>query len=468
MKKKTKLVVVIPGACLAIVILLSIGYYFSGNYYRSHLPANPDFKMVPAPIQEQITEARSKAYYFPTAKNIGELGKVFHSSAYYEKAAVCYKLAVEKSRKVRNNWVWNYYLGYLNLEMGEAKEAIRNFNQVLEKNPGAYQALFYIGEAWQNIGQKENAENIFKRVAGLNNLVSLNQKTNREYYFPIQTYAQFRLARIYLSSNRLDSAETILKDIIAKQWTFGPAYRLLGEVYNKKGKPELGTKYVIRSSDLTDFTPPQDTLIDQIALISRSEKYILKQIDDAKMSCNFNWELRICNQALKYIPDNKYLLANSILLFFTIGKDQDVLPLLPNHLKSYGNDYDEILKVADLLYEKGYRAEAFMYIEQAKKLQPESPGLALWFADHGELGKAITMINSILQKKPDDEEVLTEAVRIYLNSGNKPKLMEYLNRFKKLYPSNLEAQKAMALYYQSEGNEAAGLKIFQELAQSMW
>jgi hypothetical protein len=114
-------------------------------------------------------------------------------------------------------------------------------------------------------------ENIFKRIVAINNFGSETKKANRENYFPLQTYAMFRLVRIYTNSNCLDSAEMILKETIKMQWTFGPAYRLLGDVYTKKGNPDLGKEFIIRSNNVADYTPPPDTLIDRIALISRSD-----------------------------------------------------------------------------------------------------------------------------------------------------------------------------------------------------
>ena len=467
MKKRGKILFSVAGIILGLTVVIVTVIYINGNQYRKQLPPYPDFNSIPTTVQEQISGAGSKAKFIPTADNLGNLGMIYHASAYYDKAALCYKLAAEQSLESnKRKWIWNYYLGYLNLEMGESKAAIEDFKSVMEKNPGTYQALFYIGEAWQNLGDIANAENVFKRIAGLDEFISINQKSNRENFFPIQTYAKFRLARIYLNSNRLDSAEMILKQIIARQWTFGPAYRLLGEVYNKKGNADLGKKFVARSSDLSDYSPPQDTLIDKIALISRSDKYILKQIEDAKMSCNFKWELELCNHALKYIPDNKYLLSNSIILYFTLGKDKEVLPLLNRHLKAYGEDFEEVLKIANLLSDKGLETEALKYIDQAKKLQPDSPRIALWLFDHGKKDQAIKLINSQLKKNPNEENTLTEAVRIYLNLGEKEKTTEYLSRLKKLNPSNLEAKKATALLYQMEGNEKAGLAVFEDLTKN--
>lgn len=165
-------------------------------------------------------------------------------------------------------------MGYLNLEQGESRESVENFNSVIAKNPGNYLALFYSGEAYQNLGLTAKAENVYKRIAELNEADFAKKDTIKENDFPLQTYAMFRLARIYINYNRPDSAELLLREIIDNWMTFGPAYRLLGNVYDARGDSSLSEKYNVRANDLVEYTPPADELIDRIALLSRSDTYL--------------------------------------------------------------------------------------------------------------------------------------------------------------------------------------------------
>ena len=44
------------------------------------------------------------------------LGMVFHSGSFYDKAAQCYKLTIKRDKSA---WIWDYYLGYLSKEQDQ-------------------------------------------------------------------------------------------------------------------------------------------------------------------------------------------------------------------------------------------------------------------------------------------------------------------------------------------------------------
>jgi tetratricopeptide (TPR) repeat protein len=462
MDKKRKTILYISGLAIFLVLSLFALIFISESSLRNKLPKYPDFNTLSKPLRKQIKYAGLKTFLYPSADNLGELGMVYHSSVLYDNATLCYKLAAEKNRR---EWIWSYYLGYLNLELGDSKASIENFNHVIERNPRNYMALFYIAQAYQNLGFLPNAKNIYRRISSSKD-ADAGKKTIRENYFSLQTYAMYNLGRIYMNSNRLDSAELVLKEIIKRQWTFGPAYRLLGNVYTKEGNDVLGKKYITRANDLDEYTPPPDTLIDKIALISRSDQFLLKQIDDAKMTYNFNWDLELTTHALKYIPENKYLVSNTIVLYFILGRDKDVLPLLDRHFKLFNDDFEELMKLADLLYGKGLELQAMNYFNQAKKVQPGSSRLPLWLLSIGKKNEAVVLINDQLKKEPDNERILTDAVDIYLSINDKDKALTSLTHLKKLYPSNLEARKATGLLLEMDGKMKEAIAVYEEITKT--
>jgi hypothetical protein len=85
-KKKNRILIVAGGIiCLAIISLIM--KFVIDLPYRSKLPDIPDLKGSSAPLTEQILNASLKAHRNPSADNIGKLGMIYHSSAYYDKAA---------------------------------------------------------------------------------------------------------------------------------------------------------------------------------------------------------------------------------------------------------------------------------------------------------------------------------------------------------------------------------------------
>ena len=168
---------------------------------------------------------------------------VYHSSANYDKAAICYKLAEKKRKK---EWIWSYYLGYLNQEMGDPNAAIENYRSVLKKNPQAYLAWYYSGECYKKTGSPDSAKLAFKYIITTTDRNSTFRTAKRYDYFPLVAYAMYDLSRIYADTKDYDLAEKTLKEIIDYQRAFGPAYRLLGTIYSIKGADSLSNRYLVQ------------------------------------------------------------------------------------------------------------------------------------------------------------------------------------------------------------------------------
>jgi tetratricopeptide (TPR) repeat protein len=463
MNKKSGFFLSIPGLAILAALSFFTFKFIIDSPYGKQLPEYPDFNTINGSLREQISAASRKALRNPSAQNLGRLGMVYHSGTYYDKAVKCYQLAVKRNE---GEWIWSYYLGYLNLELGESGSSIENFRTVLKYDQKNTFATFYTADANQNLGNSIEAERIFKIMAALNENDLVKRDTIRQNDYPLKTYAMFRLARIYLNSNRTDSAEAVLKEIIRNQITFGPAYRLLGNVYATGGNIILGNKYNIRANDLVEYTPPSDQLIDKITLMSRSDTYLLKQIDDALHSLNFNWELMLFDHALKYIPDNKFLLSKAIFGYLYLGFGEKAIPYLDKHFNYYIDDYKELMLFAILLYDKGFREQAMKYFNQAKKVKPGNSELSLWLADRGMMEEAITLMNEQLKSDPENPKVLSDAANLMLKFGNKEMATVYLDNLKNLSPSNNEATKLSAIIAENEGNFKVALSHYENFLRS--
>lgn len=423
------------------------------------MPELPDFKTVSESIRKQIISANRKAFFFSSSNNLGKLGMVYHSSAYYEKAAKCYQLAL---RKKSNKWIWSYYLGYLNLELGNSNAANENFRYVVNIDPKNYMALYYFAETSRNIGLIDTAENILRKINSLNN-TDINLTYHRENYFPLQTYSKYRLARILMDEYRLDSAEVILEKLIEFQPSFGPAYRLLSNVLAMKGNMPLGERYNILANDLADYTPPIDPFIDRIVLISRSDQYLLKHIEESFRTLNFEWALKLCDHALKVIPDNKFLLSHSINGYLLYGEGDKVLPYLNQHILYFKEDFNELIHIAGLLYDNGLHSQAMIYFDRAKTLDDNNSRLTLWLAERGMIDDAIKLLNHQLKLQPENTSILTVAVEIFLNLNEKEKAMMYFESLKHHAPSSSAVNMLKGIIKEKDGDINGALVIYEDI-----
>jgi len=441
MNKKGKIVLYVGGV-VALLLVVFIARFIFNRQYTSEIPEISDISLLSIPVKEQISEALAKAKRNPSADNLGMLGMVYHSSANYTEASKCYQLAIRRDKKA---WIWNYYDGYLNMEMGNSDVVIKNFTEVSEKNPNAYLAWYYIGEEYKNQRNYEMGEKSFEKISGNQNRSSSSNKQTRQDHFPLNTYASFQLARIYFDKGQHELAENTLKEIINKNKLFGPSYKLLGTIYNLKGNTTLGEKYTVRASDLIIFTPPIDTIMDKLTMMSRSELYLLKKIDEAEDSFHSDWALQLVNQGLKYIPDNSYFISKAIKVYLWKNLNDKAIALIDKHLELIAGNYEEIKNTGIFFHKKGLYTEAMKYWTKALELRPdenivlENQAKCLWAT--GDTQKAMELLDELINKHPKNAQVLAVVTDLLFQFGQKEKANILLNKLKILDPSNPVGQR---------------------------
>ena len=446
---------------LAIIILLCLGKFLVDTPYRRAIPILPDLESLSLPLQDQIRTASKRARFNPTSDNLGSLGMVCHSCAQYDNAVICYELAIKKDKSA---WVWRYYLGYLNQEMGESEQSISNFLATLKRNPKADHAWFYIGESYMKLGINNKAEEAFGKI-GFRALGKRYVKTSRVNYFPLSEDARFQLARIYLNTNRIDQAIQVLTQIITDFHTYGPVYRLLGNAYLMKGDSLPGKKFITRAKDQADYTPLLDTLVDKLAIISRSELYLPKQIDEAINSANPEWAERLLNNGLKYIPDDKYLIAKAIAFYLRMNIGKNALPYLDKYLILSKDSYKELDVVADLLFIKGFYSQAISYYTHEIILKPQETGIrnriALCNLHIGKKDTALLQINELVLRNPRNPDVLADAAEFMIMAGDNEKAEHWLTNLDEVDPSNPRIHRLKGRIAEKEGNTQLAISQYK-------
>jgi tetratricopeptide (TPR) repeat protein len=462
MKKRRGIVVTATVLSVVIISIVFISSMIINRNYRSQIPAPPDMNMLSPSLQNQITGALKKAERRPTSLNIGYLGMVYHSSSYYDQAAQCYRLA---ARKNHSKWMWNYYLGYLEKEIGENMSSVENFSEVIKTDPGNDLALYYIGEGYQAIGSNDKAESVYRKIAATDTAIAPSVNSSRKDNYPLRTYAMFQLASIYMNTSRLDTAEGTLWKIIREQPDFGQAYRLLGNIYSMKGDDSLGRKYVSRASDLRIYTPPADTLLDILARISCSDIYLLKQVDDADKGGYPNFALELISTGLLNMPGNKFIISKAIKLYLARGLDKLALPYLDKHLQDFSDDVNELRMVADLCTKRGLYKQALEYYNKASVLLPDDLDLQLArilsLGNAGMKKEAVREMEALEAKNANDVRVLTNAMYIMIMIGEKETGMAYLSRLRKLYPEDPRVLRLSGMALEQEGEEAKALELYE-------
>ena len=445
-----------------IVLSLSLKVIFS-LHYSSQIPEISNIQTLIKPVQDQITDALIKAKRKPTADNLGALGMVYHSSANYQQAADCYYLA---GKRTNSKWIWYYYLGYLHIEMGDSDAIIENFTRVIESNPKMGLAWYYLGEEYKNLRNNELAERAFNKIISFPGKSETGRNPTRYDHFPLESYARFQLSRIYFDSGRLDLAEESLKDIIHDYRTFGPAYRLLGTICSMKGDTALSQQYVDRAQDQLTFSPPVDSLIDKLALLSRSEFYLLKKIDEAERGMYPEWTLRLVSNALQHLPDNKYLISKAIKIYLWLDLDKEAAAKVDQHISYFQESFTEMSNTGNAFFQKRLYTQSVKYLNRALELKPanveirERLALCHWFV--GEKLIAHEMLTGLAEDYPDNPDVIAAIANIlYFNFGETENAAIYLAKLKQLSPSDPIGQKIEAGIAEKNGKIQEAITLYK-------
>lgn len=438
MNKKNKLLNVSLVVGLCVVLSYFLFNYYIDSQYANRLPDVPDLNETSVVFQKYISKINVKTIKKPSVANLGELGMVYQANNYAKEAEICYQLAIERNPKA---WKWNYYLGCLKKELNDSKNAIKFFDNVLEIQPNQYLAMYYKAEAFNQLGESLKSEKILKRLAVIDEKYFVLKDTKRTSYFPLSVYASIELARLYASSGKIDLAEKQLKKLIIDNKSFGPAYKQLSVIYAEKGDMKLSKHYSDRSKDLEDYFSPADPLLDKLCYHSRSETYLLKQIEDAVRSSNLVWALDLVNLGLRNAPESKYVLSKAVRLYLSMNMARRTLPYLDKHLAGFQNDYKELEDVGKGLSNSGLKNEAKKYFLAAEKCENEKPETksrlaGMFFERLGMEDKAFSIMDSLLKKHPNDPAVLVGATALSIQKGDIPKANGYLSKLKKMDSKN--------------------------------
>lgn len=449
-----------------LVIVFCYVFYsiYSENKIKDSLPEIPDFSGTEPYVKNYILKFNKKVFNNVNASNIGELGMVYHANNYFNEATKCYTLAASLDEKV---WRWNYYLGVLNRELGNSEAAIGNFTNVLKKNAKATMAAYYLGEAYQQLDSLNKAKVLLQQLVTLKPDNNVGLKSIRKTNFSIRDYAALQLSKLYFNNQEITKAKTQLTNLISKNISFGPAYRQLSTIYAQEGNEKLKKYYSNRANDLNIYASPVDTLVDKLSFYSKTETYLLKQIDDAIRSSNSHWALQLINHGLKSIPNNKYILSKAIKQNIDMNNTKQALVYVNNHLKFFENNYKELIEVGVGLANKGYKSEAEKYFKVAENIKStnvkaKATLAGMYFEKLNNKNKALEMMNTLCKNNPKNTDVLSAAIFLYLGVQDFDKAQAVFNKLNQINSLHTNINIFKGIFSKNNHNESKTVYYFKK------
>jgi tetratricopeptide (TPR) repeat protein len=174
--------------------------------------------------------------------------------------------------------------------------------------------------------------------------------------------------------------------------------------------------------------------------------------------------LVLASRALKYMPDNKYLISKTVKLLLNMHYGKQALPYLDKHIKYFNEDFKEIKYVADLLYNEGLFEQARTYYNRAAELKHEDTDVqsnlvvCLW--KEGMKDQALEKMNNLVVNNKENIMILFNGVYVMLAMGEKEASMTYLAKLKYLAPANPKVQLIMGMVAEMDGNLPAAITMY--------
>jgi tetratricopeptide (TPR) repeat protein len=232
-----------------------------------------------------------------------------------------------------------------------------------------------------------------------------------------------------------------------------------------EGDQAQSENFTIRANDLAVYTPPVDTLVDKLSLLTRSDLYLLKKIDEAEKGGYPEWAMKLMINGFQYMPDNMYLISKFIRLYLVMNYGNQSSPLFEKHRALYRNDFNEMFNFGYLLYNKGLYQQSLIYYRLARQIKPQDIDtekgilLCLWHTGGKKMALDSTLV--WLNRNPGNNLVLKEGVSLLLNLKEKALTKAYFERLKKLSLQDPDVMALSGKIAESEGNVSEALKWYE-------
>jgi tetratricopeptide (TPR) repeat protein len=316
---------------------------------------------------ESFERARAReSSYAPTWQHLGhcyrELGDLKRAEAAY----------AEYIRLRPRDIAGHLGLGEVAQDRGDHAATIEHMRKVLEIAPDEYRALYALGVAYQNEGQKEKGEELMRRSREVEKVINRDD--------PL-------LARKDAASTTIGSQQRLLKDALASK--------------RDRDALEIGTALLARAPDEVD------TLISMAEVYRRVGRHA-----DAETTAR---------KALRFDPMSEYAWPILVSVLMDQGK-LDSAREAADHLVRIRPRFDPGWGTRGIVYQRlGNFDEAIRSVEEAFRLRPDRElylrDLGSLLFQKGDLAQARAVMERYVRMAPNDQDAARFLAGIRQSAG---------------------------------------------------
>ncbi|MFC2139647.1 tetratricopeptide repeat protein [Bacteroidota bacterium] len=423
LKSNSKLIAASTTAIILLMVIYFIYPTYKGWIYSDHIPELPDLEGEKQFVVSFLNETYKVTLENPASDEaVGNLAIVFHANFFYDEAEKCYDLAYQLNDDA---WRWLYNHALIREELGDTEGTIELLKTVLDINDQVIPAWFRLGSSYLKQSEFEQAENAFNKIFDLEEFPYkevLGFELPNKSPFPFEAYARLNLGRIAMMQNEFDKGVTLLNKTIEKFPTFGPAYRLLSQIYYQMNENEKGDEYQVRAGDFIGYTPPADPLFDAVVIHSRNSDFILKQIDIAKNSNNLAWAVYLNRHIFDYDPNDGESLGKFIELSLDLRKLDGLDTLMDIYSEMYKDNTDKLLQMAKYSISRSQPSYGTQLLDRVIELDGDLIEAHFEYVKilrlAGKLTEGSEYCRKFFAKGNDDYRLRNEYGRILMLEGN--------------------------------------------------
>jgi tetratricopeptide (TPR) repeat protein len=384
-----------------------------------------------------------------------EKGKNYFAEKNYDKAKIEFKNVLQIDPKFAEGY---YYMGQVEEKSRDLQKAAGNYNKVIELNPEYLDAKVKLARIYTIVGTEEyigNAESLLKEVfakqpdhveailidATINSrrgdknqaIAKLRKVIERD---PGQREAYSLLSVIQASQGNEDSAISTLKDGIQKNNDAVGLRMMLAQMLVKNSRDVAEAENQLKK--IVEIEP--DNFNFRIALASfystsnqvdKAEAVLRQAIVDDEEDAKRYLAL------VELLAGRKSAKAAEDELLAAINKKPDLYDLRFALVKFY-----QQLQLTDKAI------EALNYISDKQDFEPEGIKAKVQLADiylaRGDISKAQSLINDVLEEKPNDPSALLVSGKIAFQKQDDQTVINALRTVLKDEPKNSEASLLLA------------------------
>ena len=406
-------------------------------------------------------------------------GNKFYEKAKYKEASIMYRRALQKDLRYGEAY---YRLGLADIKLSAFTDAVRALHRAVELQPKNADAAVKLAEIYlvATAQDPDHATQLMKEVKDLSDhLLELDPNSADGHRMKAQiallgndaatAVKEFEVARRSkgkdadltlgyfqaLSNNKeFGKAESVARDLIAQDKTYGPIYDVLYAQYMRQNDTAAAERVLKLKLE-------NNPKVAGFLLQTATHYLYTKQRPEMDAALN-----RLADE--KNFPDG-HLLAGDFLLFrareFDMARKQYEIGMaaFPKERGSYQKRMVELLAI------QGKSAEASQLVGDVLKENPKDSdaigmraALQLSSGDLAQINSAVKDLQSLVAKTPDNHLLRFNLGRAYLAKGDSDQARLQLEAAVKIRPDFVLAKETLSALYLSRGETGKALKEAEE------